>query len=296
MKRSAQLDVSHAQRLRSVPELRMKRSLISVLLLLGLATFGHAQSPCTAAANNLIARYMKGATRSDRTRAANCFVLLRQVQPGTVGSFENVLLVDLANTPIDEVSGVANPKHWVRATSGWTTDPALAERYILAVEFFRDPLTGKLKPGIALQASTPRSTTNIRRVAGGDGSIAEAWEPVSTHEMVLRGFFTRDEVREFGLKVNLTGGGSVEADVWVIRGSERILIDQKHTLGDSITRINDELIDRWIAGLTARDFHKVLIPTNQAPSTTLIERIEQKLLAQGLSLSLIEFVSDLTPF
>jgi hypothetical protein len=106
-------------------------------------------------------------------------------------------------------------------------------------------------------------------------------------------------VAEFGLKVNLTRGGQVEADVWVLKATgEKWLLDQKHTGGDLITSITDDLIDRWVRGLGDRDFHRVLIPTNQPADPALIARIRQKLsnAVPPLGEDLIEFVSNLTPF
>lgn len=276
----------------------MKRLMGVLLILLWLAPSAGAESPCAAVPDHIIAIYMKGATAEDKARLRQSFALLQKVDPQALTAFENVIVVDLAKAPVDEISGVANPKHWVRAMSGWTNDPVLVQRYVTAMNFFRDA-AGNLKLGLARQASTPRSTTNIRRVAGGGGSKAEAWEAVSAHEMVVNGWFTKDEVAEFGLKVNLTGGGQVEADVWVLKATgEKWLLDQKHTAGDLIESIDNDLIARWIRGLSNGDFDRVLIPTNQPLDPTLVTRIRNALGSNmpPLPANKIEFVSNLSPF
>lgn len=279
----------------------MRRLLGTLLVLFSGAGAARAQSPCGAVPDHIIAIYMKGTTAEDKARLRQSFALLQKIDSQALDAFERVIVVDLANTPVDELSGVANPKHWVRATSGWTSDPALLQRYIAATDFFRDA-SGRLKPGLARQASTPRSTTNMRRVAGGAGSKAEAWEVVSAHEMVLRGYFARDEVVEFGLKIGLTGGGEVEADVWVLHNTgekiEKLLLDQKHTIGDQISTINDDLIARWIRGLENNDFDRVLIPTNEPPSGPLVTKIQNALATRNppIAGSRIEFVTNLSAF
>ncbi len=274
----------------------MKRVFALALLFLSWLPPAWAQSPCGAVPDHIIAVYYKGASGEDKARLKLCFGILQKVDDVTLTAFENVVR-DLANAPVDEVSGVANPKHWVRANSGWTSDPELVKRYINGLDFFRNA-DGSLKPGLALKVNTQGSTTNVRRVAGGSGSKAEAWEVVSTHEMVLRGYFTRDEVLEFGPKIILTGGGQVEADVWVARTTgELILIDQKHTLGgDPISTVSEELIRKWIRGLQDGDFHKVLVPVNQPPSAPLEAKVRELLLVAGRSEDEIQFVADLSPF
>ena len=167
-----------------------------------------------------------------------------------------------------------------------------------AIDFFRDGTL--LKRGLVLQAETPRSTTNVRRVAGGAGSKAEAWELVSARQMVERNYFSKGEVKEFGRKVGIGDGKRVEADVWVeLDNGKNILVDQKHTLTpltDQIGAIDDALINKWIDGLTNEAFSKVLIPTNAPVSPTLRSRVEARLLARNRPLSEIEFVTDLSPF
>jgi hypothetical protein len=79
---------------------------------------------------------------------------------------------------------------------------------------------------------------------------------------------------------------------------EKWLLDQKHTGGDLISSITNDLIDRWVRGLGDQDFHRVLIPTNQPADPSLIARIRQKLseAVPPLAEDLIDFVSDLIPF
>lgn len=85
------------------------------------------------------------------------------------------------------------------------------------------------------------------------------------------------EVAAFGVKI-----GNVESDVLV--NTQRTLFDMKHTIGnDQIESISIDLIERCRDLLASNQASRILIPVNQPPSPTGIERIRGKVPPEDLA-------------